>query len=141
MSVTAIILFSALLILIVIFIFVRRKISNYAKLPDNEEIVKLNDMSFPVKTRSGLFLIDFWAPWCGPCKLMIPVLNELAADLKGKVTIGKVNVDEVKGTAAKFKIKSIPTLVLLKDGKEIQRFVGVKTKEQLKKDIEKYLKF
>lgn len=139
MSTAAIILFSILFVLIVIFIIVRKKISNYSKLPDNEEIVKLNDMSFSSKTKNGLFLIDFWAPWCGPCKLMIPVLNELAGELKGKVTIGKVNVDEVKGTAGKFKIKSIPTLILLKNGKEVARFVGVKTKEILKKEIEKYL--
>ena len=75
-------------------------------------------------------LVDFWAPWCGPCKVVGPVVDSLAADNEGKLVVGKVNVDENNDLAAKFGIRGIPTLVIFKDGNEVQRMVGAQSKAQ-----------
>jgi thioredoxin 1 len=72
-----------------------------------------------------------------PCKLMVPVLNDLAEEVDGRVTIAKLNVDEAKATASKFAVRSIPTLILFKNGKELHRFVGVKTKDYLVKELDR----
>lgn len=84
-------------------------------------------------------LVDFWAPWCGPCKMLGPVLEELAADLVGKVKVVKVNVDENKDSAGQFGVMSIPTMILFKDGKDVATMVGFQSKEQLKDKIEEQL--
>ncbi len=86
-----------------------------------------------------MVLMDFWASWCMPCKMMVPVLNEVAEEVNGKVTIAKVNVDEQKATAAKFGIRSIPTMVLFQNNKEVKRIVGVKTKDYLLKEFDRRL--
>jgi len=80
-------------------------------------------------------LVDFWAPWCGPCKAIAPILDELAVELKDKVTIGKVNVDENDGIAGDYNVRAIPTLILFKDGKVLETFVGMKTKAYLKEQL------
>ncbi|MEA4893509.1 MAG: thioredoxin [Peptococcaceae bacterium] len=78
-------------------------------------------------------LIDFWAPWCGPCKMFSPILEDLSREIGDAALIGKVNIDEQEELAAAFSVFSIPTVVVLKDGKEINRSVGVKDKESLKR--------
>jgi thioredoxin 1 len=103
----------------------------------SQKLVNLNDQNFNQKVKQGMVLVDFWAEWCMPCKLMIPVLNELAEDSDVKATIAKLNVDAAKTTASRFGIRSIPTMILFKNGVEVHRFVGVKTKDYLKKELER----
>lgn len=76
-------------------------------------------------------LVDFYADWCGPCKMMAPVVQELAGELQGKVKVGKINVDENQDLAMKYEVMSIPTLIVFKEGKETNRFVGVRDKDEL----------
>ena len=82
-------------------------------------------------------LVDFWAPWCGPCQMMGPIIEELAKEFEGKVKIGKMNVDENPATAQKYDIMSIPSLKIFKDGKVIKEFTGVQAKETLKTELSK----
>jgi len=86
-----------------------------------------------------LKLIDFWAEWCPPCKLMSPIVEEAAKELKGKIEVIKVNVDQERAEAEKYEIFSIPTFVLEKEGKEIGRTTGSRTKEEFKEWIKKHL--
>ena len=81
--------------------------------------------------------VDFWAPWCGPCLMMGPIIEELAQEMGDKVKIGKINVDENSETASKFGIMSIPTMKIFKDGKIVKEFIGVQAKESLKSELEK----
>ena len=82
-------------------------------------------------------LVDFWAPWCGPCQMMGPIIEELASELGDKAKIGKLNVDENPVTAQNFTVMSIPTVIIFKGGKVVQKFVGVQAKETLKEELEK----
>ena len=81
-------------------------------------------------------LVDFWAPWCGPCKSMLPVMEELGTACEGKAKIVKMNVDENTETPAKYNVMSIPTFILFKDGKAVKNFVGVRSLEDIKKEID-----
>ncbi|WP_339250829.1 thioredoxin [Sporosarcina sp. FSL W8-0480] len=101
-------------------------------------IVHATDADFKDQTKDGLVLVDFWATWCGPCKMIAPVLEELDGDLNGKAKIVKVDVDENQATAGEFGIMSIPTLVLFKDGEIVDKVVGFQPKEQLAELIEKH---
>ncbi len=102
-------------------------------------VLQLNKDSFDETTKSGVSLVDFWAPWCGPCRALTPVLEELKNELGDKATIAKVNCDEETELAQKFEVRSIPALFVLKDGNVVEQFVGVQTKQQLTSAIEKAL--
>lgn len=84
-------------------------------------------------------LVDFYADWCGPCKMMAPVVEELAAEYTGKVKVGKLNVDDNTQSAARFRVMSIPTIVILKNGEVLDTVVGVVSKEELVEKLEKAL--
>ncbi len=84
-------------------------------------------------------VVDFWAPWCGPCRMMAPIIEELANEMDGKIKIGKLNVDENPTTAGHFNIMSIPTMLVFKNGMVAEQIVGGMTKEALKEKIEKAL--
>ena len=99
--------------------------------------IEITSQIFDNTVEKGLVLVDFWASWCGPCMMLGPVVEQLAEELDGKVTVGKVNVDEEQELAVKFGVMSIPTLVLFKDGAEVTRSVGVVPKAKLLEMIEK----
>ena len=103
--------------------------------------VKVTDATFDemVMNSESLVLVDFWAEWCGPCKMIAPVLEELAQELDGQMTVGKLDVDHNPDTAMAFGVMSIPTLLLFKGGQPVDRIVGFQPKAQLKKRIETHL--
>ena len=82
-------------------------------------------------------LVDFWAPWCGPCQMMGPIIDDLAKAMEGKAKVGKINVDENAETSQKFGIMSIPAIKIFKDGKVVKEFVGVQGLDALKSELEK----
>ena len=82
-------------------------------------------------------LVDFWAPWCGPCQMMGPIIEDLAKDMGDKAKVGKINVDENPDTAAKYGVMSIPTIKIFKGGKIVKEFVGVQSKDMLKEELGK----
>ena len=98
----------------------------------------VNDAGFKEEIGNGLTLVDFWAPWCGPCKMIAPILEELAPEIEGKADIAKLNVDENQATASEYEVMSIPTLILFKDGEPVDKVVGFQPKEQLAALIEKH---
>jgi len=105
-------------------------------------VLELDDFSFDKKVLEGggVSLVDFWAPWCGPCKMLGPVVEEVAKDMSGKTFVGKLNVDENPVVASRYKIMSIPTLLIFKGGKIVDQFVGVQPKDLIIKRLESALK-
>jgi len=91
----------------------------------------LTNDNFDSTVGNGITLVDFWAEWCGPCKMMTPVIDELATEFGDKVTVGKIDVDAQQELAMKFQVSSIPTLIVFKDGEIAERFVGVTSKSDL----------
>ena len=103
--------------------------------------MEFTDQNFDqeVLKNEGVVLVDFWATWCGPCQMMLPVIDELAKDLEGKVKIGKCNVDENGESAEKYGIMSIPSIKIFKAGKIVKEFTGAQNKDVLKKTLEELL--
>ncbi|AMM94119.1 thioredoxin [Peribacillus simplex] len=101
-------------------------------------IVNATDQTFTTDTNEGVVLVDFWAPWCGPCKMIAPVLQELDTEIGDTAKIVKVDVDENQETAGKFGVMSIPTLIVLKDGEVVDKVVGFQPKEALAELIAKH---
>lgn len=104
-----------------------------------EDTVVYTDDNFKELTGSGVALVDLYADWCGPCKIMAPTIDKLAAAYKDKAKVGKLNVDDHSATAGSLSVSSIPTIVIFKDGQEVSRFVGVKSESDLSKAIDEAL--
>ncbi|CAM3946454.1 thioredoxin [Mesobacillus thioparans] len=102
-------------------------------------ITHATDATFANETGSGLVLVDFWAPWCGPCKMIAPVLEELDSEMGDKVKIVKLDVDDNQETAAQYGIMSIPTLLVLKDGQPVDKVVGFQPKEALAGRLQQHI--
>ena len=115
----------------------KARMRNVPMVADNENILTLSDTNFRHQIKNKVVLVDFWASWCAPCRMMAPVLNELASDLPGNAYVGKVNIEKYQSLAKEYSIRSIPTMVLYKNGKEIDRFVGIKSKDFLMQRIQK----
>jgi thioredoxin len=115
-----------------------RSVQNSLAARDNKPVI-VTDVTFANEVeRSPLpVLLDMWAPWCGPCRILAPVIEELAAEMEGRVRVAKLNVDENPATAARFRVQSIPTLLLLKEGRELDRIVGVQPKAAIMQRLER----
>lgn len=101
--------------------------------------IKLTSANFDAETSKGAVLVDFWAPWCGPCRMLSPVIEELAEDFEGKAKICKVNTDEAQDLATKFGVRSIPTLLFIKDGEIKAQMIGAQSKQVIADKINSLL--
>ncbi|MFZ3588387.1 thioredoxin [Bacillus sp. DJP31] len=102
-------------------------------------ISNVNDQNFSTETSEGLVLADFWAPWCGPCKMIAPVLEELDGEMGDKVKIVKLDIDQNQETASKYGVMSIPTLLVMKNGEVVDKVVGFQPKDALAEVLEKHV--
>jgi thioredoxin 1 len=102
-------------------------------------ITNVTNANFSSETSSGVVLADFWAPWCGPCKMIAPVLEELDSELGDQVKIVKLDVDDNQETAGQFGVMSIPTLIVFKDGQQVDKVLGFQPKEALENLLKKHL--
>jgi thioredoxin 1 len=118
--------------------FVGSELGELRRLP-TMAIVEVTDQNFSDEVKSGTVLVDFWAPWCGPCKMIAPVLEELDSEIGDQLKIAKLNVDNNPETAGRFGVMSIPTLMVFKDGEMVSKMVGFQPKEQLREWLDSYL--
>lgn len=103
------------------------------------KLLELTDDNFANETNAGLVLVDFWAPWCGPCRVVGPVIEELAGAYAGKVKVGKLNVDDNMRVAQEFRVMSIPTVILFKDGQAVEVMIGAQPKSAYEARLAKYV--
>ena len=137
MSNVVIIVFVIILTFAAYLFYSFRKMKNMPEEADHQKIKVLTGNNFQSQIKTGVTLVDFWAEWCMPCKMMAPVLNNVAEELKGNASVGKLNIEHHQEIAAKYKVRSIPTMIMFKNGREINRFVGAKSKDFLVREINK----
>ena len=118
---------------------IKEKEGEKKEIMKTQEIV-LTDANFDTEAGKGVVLIDFWAPWCGPCLMQGPIIEKVAAAMAGQAKVGKCNVDEAPKTSERFGIRSIPTLIILKDNQEVEKFVGVQREADLISALKKHIK-
>lgn len=135
MSTTLIVILAVLVVLIGFISINYFRMKNAKPVKNSQQIKVLATKTFKAATKRGVVLVDFWASWCAPCKIIAPILNEIA-DSQNEFMVAKVNVDHNQQLAQKFKVRNIPTMLILKDGKEVGRIVGVKTKRAIIKEVQ-----
>src|SRR5687768_6034044 len=106
----------------------------------SDNVKTFTDSNFDEETKTGVVLVDFWAEWCGPCRRIAPIVDELASQFEGRATIGEMNVDENPNIpTSRFQVRGIPTLVVLKNGQLVDTIVGLAQKEDIARTIERHL--
>jgi len=103
----------------------------------SDNVAELTETSLDQAVGTGVTLVDYWAPWCGPCQTQGPIIEELAAESADAVAFAKLNVDEAQDLAVRFNVMSIPTLIIFKDGEEVARFIGLQDKASLRAALDK----
>lgn len=101
--------------------------------------IEISDQNFDLQVREGTTLVDFWAPWCGPCRLLSPVIDQLAAEYEGRVKVAKINVDQNPMTQGRYRVMSIPTLIIFENGVPVQTVSGLQPKCSLEKLLNQVL--
>lgn len=136
-------LWGLVLVLLAVILYRRvkqaREIMNNTPTGESSCLITLTDENFHETVARGLTLVDFWAPWCAPCRIIGPIVSDLSIQFEGKLKVGKLNVDDNRGTASKYSIRSIPTLILFRDGKIAEQIVGLRPKSAFEKLIQKHL--
>lgn len=130
-----------ILVVLLIAALVKRYMmfKNLTDKPDSDKLIILTDSNFELTISKGVSLVDFWAPWCAPCKIQGPIVSEVAESIGDKANICKLDVDQNRTISTKLKIRNIPTIIIFKDGEPVKQFVGVKTKAVLLKTILSFL--
>lgn len=105
----------------------------------SEKVINLTDANFAETISKGVTLVDFWATWCGPCMMQGPIVEQVAEKINGRANIAKANIDDAGNSATEYGVRSIPTIIIFKDGEIIEQFVGVQQEAQLIAAIEKAL--
>lgn len=139
MTITQIIIGAVLAVFSVLLISNYRRMKNLGSEPDSEKVKHLNSDNFTQFISKGVSLVDFWAGWCRPCKVLAPIINDIAEKESDIVKVGKVDVDKEQNLAQKYQIRSIPTMIIFKDGKEVKRLVGIKSRKQILREIERVI--
>lgn len=114
-------------------------LKNYNPEDESDKLLILDDKQFNTSIAKGVTLVDFWAPWCAPCRMIAPIVSDLADEFDGQAQVAKINIDENKTVAATYGIRSIPTLIIFKDGKPAKQISGIKPKSILSKAIREQL--
>lgn len=134
MSTTLIVILVVVALLVVLITVNYFRMKNVKPVETSKKIITLGNKNIKLALKKEVLLVDFWAPWCGPCKMIAPTLNEIA-ETESDIVIGKVNVDHNQDLAKRYKVRNIPTMVIFKNGVEVGRIVGVKTKKAILNEV------